>query len=145
MSFSRMFDIAGSGMSAHMTYLNTTASNLANAHSVSGTEDKAYRARKPVFSAELESQINGMGMNGFRGNTEGVGVTVQGIVESPEPLLKRYDPNHPKANAEGYIYESNVNTVQEMTDMITGSKGFEICAEFLNTQKDLAAKTIEKM
>ena len=143
MSFSRMFDMAGSGMSAYLTYLNTTASNLANASHVSDNEKTVYKARKPIFSAE---QIPTQGFDFvFSQGDEPIGLRVLDIVESKEPVLKKYDPNHPKANPEGYVFQSNVNTIEEMTDMIIGSQGFEICVEFLNTQKDLAMKTIDSL
>lgn len=143
MSFSKIFDMAGSGMSAHLTHLNTTASNLANANHVSGDERTVYKARKPIFAPQ-EQLAQGFHVGSFDQN-KGMGVRVVGIVESTEPVLKKYDPSHPKANAEGYVFHSNVNTIEEMTDMIIGSQGFEICVEFLNTQKDLAMKTIESL
>ena len=86
MSLFKILDIAGSGMSAQSLRLNTTASNMANAESVSGSEAEAYRARQPVFSAVM-SEFNKMSAS--------TGVKVDGIVESKAPIQKQHNPGHP--------------------------------------------------
>ena len=92
MSLFKIIDIAGSGMSAQSLRLNTTASNLANAESVSSSTGETYRARHPVFSAVMDE---------LNDSPEAVGVSVQGIVESQEPLRKQHNPGHPMADAFG--------------------------------------------
>ncbi len=114
MSSFKIFDIAGSGMSAQSVRLNTVASNLANADSVSGDPNSVYRAKHPVFQAVLDS-----GLNGDRAS---VAVTVSGIAENPAAPASRYDPGNPLADAQGYVYAPNVNVVEEMTDMISASR-----------------------
>ena len=110
MSLYNVFDISGTGMSAQNVRLNTTASNISNANTISSSQDKTYRARHPVFAAELTkasaSQSNMQGSS--------VGVKVLGIVESDKPLQIEYNPNHPSADENGYIYKPNVNVVEEM-------------------------------
>jgi flagellar basal-body rod protein FlgC len=133
MSLFRIFDIAGSGMSAQSLRLNTTASNLSNAQSVSSSVNETYRARHPVFSAHLSD---------FLDDNSGVGVKVDGIVESQEPLRKEYEPNHPKADPDGYIYYPNVNPVEEMANMISASRSFQSNVEILNTSKQMLMRTL---
>ncbi|MES2719398.1 MAG: flagellar basal body rod protein FlgC [Pseudomonadota bacterium] len=129
-----IFDIAGSAMNAQMLRLNTTASNLANANTVSGSEQGAYRARQTVFSTILD----GTGSDAAVG-----GVSVPEVVESQAPVPKRYEPGNPMANAEGYVYASNVNEVEEMANMISASRSYQSNAEIFNTTKTLMLRTLQ--
>ncbi len=135
MSMFKVFDIAGSTMSAQSLRLNTTASNLANADSVSSSTDQTYRARQPVFAAMLEEAAGAQ-------QRAGTGVQVKGIVESQAPLRQFYDPNHPMANEEGYIFMPNVNVVEEMANMISASRSYQANVEVANTAKQLAMRTL---
>lgn len=119
--------IAGSAMSAQTVRLNTVASNLANAETT-GTKDSAYRARKPVF----QSVYDGGG---------GARVQVLDVISSDEPLNARYEPDHPMADAQGMVYDSNVNPVEEIADMLSASRAFatnlEVLARVNGLQQDL--------
>ena len=110
MSLGNVFNIAGSGMSAQSTRLNTISSNIANAETVSSSVDQTYRARHPVFATMLQ-QANGQPDQSLfaEQGQAGVGVQVLGVVEDQSELQARYEPNHPAANAEGYVYYPNVN------------------------------------
>jgi len=133
MSLFRIFDIAASGMSAQSIRLNTVSSNLANADSVSSSEGRTYRARQPVFAATLNDVFN---------DSPDVKVKVLGIVESQEPLQQRYAPNHPMANEDGYIFMPNVNTVEEMANMISASRSYQANVEVVNTSKQMLMRTL---
>ncbi|RMG31141.1 MAG: flagellar basal body rod protein FlgC [Gammaproteobacteria bacterium] len=134
MSLFKVFDISGSALSAQTVRLNTTASNLANADTVSGDARSAYRARHPVFATVLE-QAGGEG-------DAVAGVRVAGIVEDAAPVQKRYDPGNPLAGADGYVYTSNVNVVEEMVDMIAASRNYQSNVEVMNTAKQLLLATL---
>lgn len=136
MSLLDVFDIAGSAMSSESVRLNVTASNLANAQSVGPDEASTYRARQPVFSAVMQS-LHG----GIEGSAS-VGVKVDGIVESQAPLEQRYQPEHPMANEEGYVYVPNVNMIDEMSNMISASRSYQSNVEVLNTSKQLLLATL---
>ncbi|MDO6595091.1 flagellar basal body rod protein FlgC [Neptuniibacter sp. 1_MG-2023] len=138
MSLSNVFGIAGSAMNAQTIRLNTTASNMANAESISSSIDETYRARKPVFSVQ---QTDPLADNKF-GVAAGQGVQVLGIVESQAELRKEYNPEHPMADEQGFIYYPNVNVVEEMADMISASRSFQINTEILNTAKQMLQQTI---
>lgn len=143
MSLSNVFNIAGSAMSAQSIRLNTTASNLANADSVSSSEGETYRARKPVFQVEPPKPEDYQGVGDFnRGVASGQGVHVAGIVESQAPLRMSYEPNNPMANDKGYVYYPNVNVVEEMADMISASRSFQINTDIMNTAKQMLQKTL---
>ncbi|KAB7627200.1 flagellar basal body rod protein FlgC [Alkalilimnicola sp. S0819] len=136
MSLLHVFNIAGSAMNAQSLRLNTTASNLANAESVAGSEVEAYRARQPVFAAALKASQAGAN------EAAGVGVRVQGIVESEAPVQALYQPDHPMADGNGYVYRSNVNAVEEMTNMISASRSFQNNVEVMNTSRELLLQTL---
>lgn len=126
----KVFDIAGSALSAQTLRLNTTASNLANVDSVSSSTEQTYRSRQPVFAAALSEA------------REAVGVEVRGIVESQAPLRQEYRPDHPMANEQGYVFLPNVNAVEEMANMISASRAYQSNVEVINTAKQLALKTL---
>ncbi|MDO6564524.1 flagellar basal body rod protein FlgC [Amphritea sp. 1_MG-2023] len=140
MSLGNVFDIAGSAMSAQTVRLNTTASNMANAESVSSSADETYRARKPVF--ELKQLNDIQPGNAPLGVQAGQGVEVSGIVESDAPLRHEYNPDHPMADEQGYVYYPNVNVVEEMADMISASRSFQINAEIMNTAKQMMQRAL---
>ncbi|MGC3979868.1 MAG: flagellar basal body rod protein FlgC [Steroidobacteraceae bacterium] len=129
-----IFDIAGSGMSAQTVRLNTTASNLANADSVASSADAAYKARHPVFKA-VQAAIGD--------TSQGQSVQVTGISQNQAKGEARYEPGNPLANADGYVYGSNVNVVEEMVDMISASRSYQNNVEVMNTSKELMLATLK--
>jgi flagellar basal-body rod protein FlgC len=133
MSSFKIFDVAGSGMSAQSVRLNTVASNLANADSVSGDPNSVYKAKHPIFEAVRA----GLGKNAVTS-----GVAVRSIVENQAPPTARYEPGNPLANAEGYVYAPNVNVVEEMVDMISASRAYQNNVEVMNTAKELMLATL---
>lgn len=124
-------------MAAQSVRLNTVASNLANAESVSGTAAGAYRARHPVFEA-VRAQV-GMQQKGI---DPGTAVRVADIVEDQRAPEMRYQPGNPLANPEGYVFAPNVNAVEEMVDMISASRAYQNNVEVMNTSKDLLLATL---
>jgi flagellar basal-body rod protein FlgC len=137
MSLFSVFNVAGSALNAETIRLNTTASNLANAESVNGDESKVYRARHPVFQAMMNTADAG-----FDGQDAAIGVRVLGVVESKAPATMRYQPDNPVANKDGYVFMSNVNSIEEMTNMISANRSFATNVEAINTARDLLLKTI---
>lgn len=134
MSFFRIFDTAGSAMSAQSVRLNTTASNLANADTVASSPDAAYRAKEPVFAAIQQ---------GLGRNAETSRVRVAGISESQLPIGSRFEPGNPMANEDGYVFTPNVNPVDELVNMISASRAYQNDVEVMNSAKQLMLKTLE--
>ena len=133
MGLYNVFNVAGSSMSAQSVRLNTVASNLANADTVSTSENNIYRSRQPVFAAVMQALGH---------ERSSIPVRTAGIVESLAPARKAYEPDHPLANDEGYIYRSNVNTIEEMTNMMAASRSYQNSVEVFNTSKQLLLKTL---
>ncbi|MEM9101751.1 MAG: flagellar basal body rod protein FlgC [Pseudomonadota bacterium] len=134
MALYNIFDISGSGMSAQNIRLNTTASNLANADSISSSINQTYRARHPVFEAVKDSVV--------RQETALGGVTVKGIIESSAPTRIEYRPEHPLANEDGNVFLPNVNVVEEMANMISASRTYQANVQVADTAKKLLQRTI---
>lgn len=124
-----IFDISGRAMSAQLVRLNATASNLANAGSVAGSADKAYRAIRPVFKTVTDSP--------------GVAtVQVERVVTSDTPAVKRHDPNHPLADKNGDVWDSGVDTSAELVDMVESARMYQNNVQVMNTAKSLMLETI---
>jgi flagellar basal-body rod protein FlgC len=133
MSSFKIFDVAGSGMSAQSVRLNATASNLANADSVSGDANSVYKAKHPIFEAVRA---------GLGKSAPSSGVAVKSIVENQAAPTARYEPGNPLANAEGYVFAPNVNVVEEMVDMISASRAYQNNVEVMNTAKEMMLATL---
>ncbi len=130
MSMLNVFHVAGSALNAQSLRLNTTASNLANADSITSSNGQPYKAKQVVFAA---TPMAGPGAQGVR---------VTQDVESAAPMRMTYDPKSPAANAEGYVALPNVNVVEEMTNMISASRAYQTNAEVMGTAKSLMEKTL---
>ncbi|ADZ43777.1 TPA: flagellar basal body rod protein FlgC [Yersinia enterocolitica] len=131
MSFNNIYRVSGSAMTAQTIRLNAIASNLANAESPAASAATVYKARSPVFSAVYSprSATNPGGVNGAQ-------VQVLDVVETGGSV-QRYEPNHPLANPQGYVFYPAVNVVSEMADMMSASRSFETNVEVLNSVKSM--------
>jgi flagellar basal-body rod protein FlgC len=131
MSLFNILDVAGSALTAQSQRLNTTASNLANAESVTSANGQPYKAKQVVFSAQpVAPQENA------------VGVRVTQVREDQSPGRRVHDPKHPLADQDGYITMPNVNVIEEMVNMISASRSYQTNAELMNTAKSLLLKTL---
>jgi flagellar basal-body rod protein FlgC len=138
MSMFQIFHISGSAVSAQSQRLNTVASNLANVDTVAGPDGSVYKARQVVFQTALMGARDGAPADGA-----GAGVKVVDVVEDQTPGRKIFDPKHPKADAQGYVQYSNVNSVEEMVNMISASRSYQNNIEVMNTAKSLLQKTLQ--
>lgn len=133
MSMFKVFDVAGSAMNAQTVRMNVTASNLANAGNASGDPKDVYRARQPVFATFGDALARESGATGVR---------LVGVVESDTPLRVEHRPDHPDADADGNIYMTNVNSIDEMVNMMSASRSYQNNVEMINTTKDLLLQTL---
>lgn len=125
-----IFTLAQRGMSAQMVRMNTATSNLANAGSVASSEDAAYRPIRPVFEAELD-RASGL-----------TGVRVSRIERSEVAAIKRHDPNHPMADANGDVWEAPVDETGEMVEIMEAARQYQNLVEALQTAKQLMLETM---
>jgi flagellar basal-body rod protein FlgC len=124
-----IFDISGRAMSAQLMRLNTTASNLANAGSVSGSRATAFRALRPVF--EVSQGDPGMAT-----------VNVDRVVRTNIEPTRRHDPNHPLADANGDVWVAGVDQAAEMIDMVEAARQYQNNVQVLQTAKTLMLDTL---
>ncbi len=134
MSVFKVFDVAGSGMSAQMLRLNTVASNLANAESIVTNKEDVYQARHPVFESIMQEV----------GNSDEVAtVKVREVMQEETAAIPHYRPNHPLSNEEGYVFSPNIDAVAEMADMISASRSYQNNVEVLATAKEMLLRTLQ--
>ncbi len=148
MSVFRILDIAGTAMNAQSVRLNATASNLANAESVSSSVEQTYKARRPLFSAAMDEALQYQKNTGERGDPVtgepyGIGVSLKGVIESDAPAIMEYNPNHPLADENGYIYRPNVNPVEEMADMISASRSYQTAVQVADSARQMLLQTLQ--
>lgn len=132
MSFSDIYQISGSAMTAQTVRLNTVASNLANAESPASSEATTYKARSPVFAAVYHNSLIQNAQHGI----DGASVRVQDVLQSGS-TVRRYEPHHPMADQDGYVYYPDVNVVEQMADMMSASRDFETNVDVLNNVKSM--------
>ena len=126
-----IFQVAGRAMSAQLVRMNTTASNLANAAAVSGSEATAYRTIKPVFRTAFDT-LSGLAT-----------VDVERIVQAGDSPDKRYDPSHPLADKDGNVWESAVDETRELVDMMETARSYQNNVEVMQTAKSLILDTLK--
>ncbi len=121
-------------MTAQMVRMNSTASNLANMDVVGSTADEAYKAKKPIFKTVMENNT----LNNFEAS-----VKVSGIYVSDKVNTQRYDPQNPAASKDGYVFMSNVNSIEEMVDMTNASRTYQTNVEVMNATKKMMMSTLQ--
>jgi flagellar basal-body rod protein FlgC len=139
-------DVAGSGLSAERLRMDVTSENLANAQTTKGADGQPYRRKEVVLQQAGAPGTFGSALTAamHRGGSSGVrGVQVAGIVEDGSALKRIYDPGHPDADKNGYVTMPNVNTVTEMTDLISSSRAYEANVTAMQTAKQLFTKTLD--
>ena len=137
----RSIDAAASGMTAERLRLDVISNNLANANTTRTAAGGPYRRQQVVF-APRESDASFSSLLNQEMST-GDGVRVVGIVQDQSPLKSVYDPQHPDADARGYVQMPNVNVVSEMVDMMTASRAYEANVAAVNAAKTMALKALD--
>ena len=133
MSIFDSMSIASTALEAQTTRLNAIASNMANANTVAGSVEETYVARYPVFQAVLDD-VGGDGSQ--------VGVRVADVVEAGGTPRREFNPSHPMADENGFIYRPDINAATEMANMMSASRSFQNAIEAINTAKQLALRTL---
>ncbi len=137
MKLDDIMTVAGAALEANTVRMNLAVSNIANAEVLAGNEADAFKAKRAVFRTILESEVDKR-----RGEVSG-GVRIQEVIEDTTSHTVSFDPNHPDANEEGYVYLSNVNAMNELVEMTAAARSFETNVEALNTAKQLMLRTVE--
>ncbi|PKM49835.1 MAG: flagellar basal body rod protein FlgC [Firmicutes bacterium HGW-Firmicutes-7] len=144
MSVFNTMNVSATGMTAQRLRMDTISQNIANVNTTRGDKGGPYRRKIPVFE-EINTHKNFSNMlNQYLGEYSKVGgVKVKEIVEDKSPFLSLYDPAHPDANAEGYVLMPNVNSLEEMTNLISANRSYEANVTAFNSNKSMLAKALE--
>lgn len=137
MAIDQIFGIGGTALNAQLIRMNTTASNLANAGTTASSESEAFRGKRTIFKALMTEEMTNAGAP-YVG-----GVKVDKIVDDKRPIPKLYDPNNPIADKDGFVYQSNVNEVTEMVDLMAASRSYQNNVEVVNTARELMMRTLD--
>ncbi|MBV1690706.1 flagellar basal body rod protein FlgC [Novosphingobium sp. G106] len=125
-----IFDVAQRGMSAQLVRMNAASSNLANAGSVSSTEDGAYRPIRAVFAEQLDKQTGLSTVN------------VQSVMRENQAAIKEHNPDHPLADENGDVWTAPVDENTEMVEMLDSARQYQNLVEALSTAKQLMLDTM---
>jgi flagellar basal-body rod protein FlgC len=125
-----LFDLAQRGMSAQLVRMNAAASNLANASTVSSSEQGTYRPIRPVFAEQLDEQ------------TGLATVNVQAVVRENTKAIRQHNPDHPLADANGDVWQTPVDENAEMVEMLESARQYQNLVEALSTAKQLMLDTM---
>lgn len=143
MSFFNSINISATGLTAERLRMDLISENITNANTTRTPSGGPYRRKVAVFRSQeansfemILNQAKGAGMIGR-------GVEVAGIAEDQSAFKKEYNPNHPDADAEGYVSLPNVEVVNEMINMISASRAYEANVTSINTIKSMAMKALE--
>jgi len=143
MDLIKAMDIAASGMSAERARLNVISMNLANANTTRTASGGPYRRKTVIFETTPLYRSFEEQLRDSLNNKEVYGVKVTGIMPVKGPFKKVYDPSHPDADGQGYVYLPNVNLVQEMVEMLNANRGYEANAAAIRTAKEMALKALD--
>jgi flagellar basal-body rod protein FlgC len=142
MDFFSSMKVSATGLDAQMKRMNTISSNIANAETTRAEGGGPYKRKDPVFAAQTERESFGEILkNEMDENVQGVQVTE--VHEDEKAPRMVYNPQHPDANPEGYVAMPNVNTVEEMANMISAQRSYEANVTAMNAAKAMANKALE--
>jgi len=144
MNVDRLFSVVGSALSAQRQRLNIIAGNLANAGSTRTPEGGPYTRRDVVFqSTQHGSPFKQVFSDAFGGVGEPSGVRISRVIADQRPPRQVYDPKHPDADGQGFVALPNVNTVEEMTNLLSTSRSYEANLAVLDTGKSMALRVLD--
>jgi flagellar basal-body rod protein FlgC len=158
-NFLNSFDISGYGLSAQRVRVNTISSNIANAQTTRTDEGGPYRRKEVVFKAinfndvyndMLGKSTKSLGYTdpldenqfGNKVNPAIMSVIVDKVVRDDSSPLMKYEPNHPDADANGYVAYPNINPVVEMADLVEATRSYQANVAAFQSAKDMANSAI---
>ncbi|MDR3240119.1 MAG: flagellar basal body rod protein FlgC [Clostridiales bacterium] len=154
MSFFGSLNISASALTAQRLRMDLISENIANVDTTRAANGGPYQRRTPLFE-EVQGSFDDYLNEAFFAGTAieadvlgsdgrmGLGVRVASIATDGTPGMRKYEPAHPDADADGYVVMPNVNIVTEMVNMISASRSYEANVTALGGTKTMIAKTME--
>jgi len=145
MSLFGMFQISGSALAAERLRAEVATSNLANTETTRTPEGGPYRRRMVVFNSQPPSSFHLLlaGSMGMAATQAAAGVRVGGVIDDETPPLRRYEPGHPDADADGYVSYPDINPVQEMVDLMGAERAYELNASAVGATKQMIQQSLQ--
>lgn len=141
MDFMTALDIGASGLKAQRANLNVISMNMANIRTTKTLEGGPYRRKSVSFeSTPVYSPFDTAMQNQL--NRELHGVKVLGVTADERPFKQVYEPNHPDANDQGYVFYPDINVVEEMTNMMDATRGYEANVQTISAVKQMFSKAL---
>jgi flagellar basal-body rod protein FlgC len=142
MDFFDAIHTSSSGLSAQRLRMNLISGNLANVNTTRTLRGGPYRRKEAVFAARpvVESFKK---ILSDRRNRQLSAVTVDRVIEDPNPPVMKYDPQHPDADDKGYVAMPNINLMEEMVNMISATRGYEANVTALKAAREMALRALE--
>ncbi len=139
-----IFDIAASGLSAELKRIQVISTNIANVNSTRTPEGGPYRRKDVIFEAtNIDKDSFENILNSAVSGEEAVGVEVKEIYNDPSPFIKKYDPQHPDADQNGYVSYPNVNVVTEMVNLMNASRSYGANVTVIQSLKNMISKAFD--
>jgi flagellar basal-body rod protein FlgC len=142
MDFFDALNTSSAALSAQRLRMNLISGNLANVNTTRTSQGGPYRRKEAVFAAQPLNQSFKRILADRQNNTI-ASVKVARVIEDRNPPVMKYDPQHPDADAEGYVAMPNINLMEEMVNMISATRGYEANVTALKAAKDMALKALE--
>ncbi|MCT4545379.1 MAG: flagellar basal body rod protein FlgC [Vallitalea sp.] len=142
MSFFNSMNVSSTGLTAQRLRMDIISQNIANVNTTKTKNGGPYRRKVILFEEQNNNNFKSI-LNDKLDNNSNGGVKVSKIIEDTKPLKRVYDPSHPEANDDGYVLMPNVNTVEEMVNMISANRSYEANVTALNASKSMAMKSLE--
>jgi flagellar basal-body rod protein FlgC len=138
MSLMTAIEVSATGLTAQRRRLEVMVSNLVNANTTKPADQEPYRRKDLVFSATPPEMTFGSALD------DAVqGVEVSRVVSDQGDPIKRYEPSHPHADKDGFVYYPNINAMEEMVNVLSATRSYEANLQAVNAAKEMGQKTIE--
>lgn len=143
MNLFAMFDVSGSALTAERERAEVVASNMANAETTHTAKGGPYQRQEVVFGSTPVGGSSFAERLASASDGDVQGVHVVNVVTDPTPPIRRFDPSHPDADAQGYVSYPSINPVQEMVDLMGASRSFQLNISALQSTKQMIQQSLE--
>ncbi len=142
MSLFSSMNVSATGMTAQRLRMDTISENIANVNTTRGENGEPYRRKSVVFEEITQNNSFKSMLNSYLNDSSAGGVKVSSIYEDQSAFIQTYDPTHPDADEEGYVSMPNVNTIEEMTNLISANRSYEANITAFNATKSMISSAL---
>jgi flagellar basal-body rod protein FlgC len=143
-----VMDLSGTALTAERVRAEVVAANMANTETTRTQQGGPYQRQHVVFAAAPMESMNAQSFGGvlssqLAAQSGGEGVEVAGVVADQGAPLRRYDPGHPDADADGYVSFPDINPATEMVDLMGATRSYEMNATAVTAEKSMLQTSID--